>query len=120
MHSRLTVITPLLVASVFLIAAPAHAEYVGPSTVAQASVQQLSQSGRDDQYAVLRGRLVSHDGGKHYTFEDSSGRMTVEISPKVMPVERKFDAQQQLELTGKLDKDFRKTEFEVKQLRLID
>lgn len=120
MHFSLTVIAPVLAASAFLIAVPAHAEYAGPSTIPQATVQQLSQSGRDDQYAVLRGRLVSHDGGKNYTFEDTSGRMTVEISPERMPADRKFNAQQQLELTGKLDRDFSKTEFEVKQVRFIE
>jgi len=120
MQSSLSVIPLVLAASLFLIVIPAHAEYVGPSSIPQATVQDLTKNGRDDQYAVLRGHLVSHDGGENYTFEDASGRMAVEISPKRMPVGRQFDAQQKLELTGKLDRDFRKTEFEVKQVRLLD
>ncbi|MDR6213709.1 NirD/YgiW/YdeI family stress tolerance protein [Paracidovorax wautersii] len=116
----MTIAASVIAASAFLLALPAHAEYTGPSSVPQATVQQLTKSGRDDEYAVLRGRVVSHDGGENYTFEDATGRMAVEISPKRMPVGRSFDANQALELTGKLDRDFSKTEFEVKQIRFVD
>lgn len=118
MQYPLTVI--VLAVSAFLAAGQVHAEYVGPSSVPRATAQQLTAQGRDDQHAVLHGRLVSHDGGKHYTFEDGSGRIAVELSPRLMPAGRKIDAQTPLELTGKLDRDFSKLTFEVKQLRFVE
>ncbi len=45
----------------------ASAQYAGPSTVPTMSVKQLLDTGKDDQHATLRGFIVSHDGGEHYT-----------------------------------------------------
>ena len=84
------------------------------------TVKQLLDGGRDDQHARLQGRIVSHDGGKHYTFADDTGRMTVEISAKRFPPGQPIGAEQRVELSGQVDKDLmRKMEFEVDALRLL-
>ena len=93
--------------------------YTGPSSAALSTVKQLLANGKDDQYASLQGRIVSHDQGKNYTFADASGSMSVEISPKRFPQGQAVSAEQRVELSGKLDKGWNKTEFEVKEMRLL-
>ena len=93
--------------------------YTGPSSVPLTSVKSLLENGRDDQVARLQGNIVSHDGGKNYSFADDSGRMTIKISARRFPAGQSVSAQQRVELVGELDKDFRKTKFEVKELRLL-
>ena len=98
---------------------PAAAPYTGPSSVPVMTVKQLLETGKDDQHVRLQGRIVSHDGGKNYTFADDSGRMPVEISAKHFPPGQPVSAEQRVELVGEVDKDMRKMEFEVDQVRLI-
>jgi uncharacterized protein (TIGR00156 family) len=98
-------------------AAPGH--YTGPSSVPLSTVKNLLENGHDDQPARLQGRIVSHDGGKNYSFADDSGRMTVEISARHFPASQPVSAEQRVELVGELEKGFRKTKFEVKELRLL-
>jgi len=93
--------------------------YTGPSSVPTMTVRQLLDTATDDQHARLQGRIVSHDGGKNYTFADDSGRMPVEISAKRFPPNQPIGADQRVELVGEVDKDFRKMEFEVEQVRLL-
>ena len=52
-------------------------------------------------------------------FADDSGRMPVEISAKRFPPNQPIGADQRVELVGEVDKDFRKMEFEVEQVRLL-
>lgn len=93
--------------------------YTGPSSTALTTVKQLVDSGKDGQYARLQGKIVSHDREKNYTFADDSGRMPVEISSKRFPQGQSISAEQRVELSGKLDKEWRKTEFEVKEIKLL-
>lgn len=95
------------------------AVYSGPSSVPLMTVRQVLDTGRDNQYARLQGRIVSHEGGKNYTFSDDSGRMPVEISAKRFPPGHPVGAEQRVELVGEIDKDLRGMEFEVDQLRLL-
>ena len=100
-------------------ASPQPGRYVGPSSAVLSTVKQLLADGKDDQYALLQGKIVSHDQGKNYTFADDSGRMSVEISSKRFPQGQTISAEQRVELSGKLDKGWNKTEFEVKEVRLL-
>ena len=101
-------------------AAAAPAGYSGPSSVPLITVKHLLETGKDDQHARLQGRIVSHDGGKNYTFADDSGRMPVEISVKRFPTDKPVSAEQRVEIIGEIDKDFRKMEFEVDEVRVIN
>ena len=102
------------------VTAPTEAgRYVGPSSAALSTVKQLLASGKDDEYARLQGKIVSHDQGKKYTFADDSGSMSVKISSKRFPEGKTISAEQRVELSGKLDKGWKKTEFEVKEIRLL-
>ena len=99
----------------------AFAQYAGPSSVPAMTVKQLLDTGKDDQHATLRGFLVSHDGGEHYTFADDTGRMKVEIDAKHFPPGVKIDDKVRVELTGEFDKDrlTGKTELDVKRLSVL-
>jgi uncharacterized protein (TIGR00156 family) len=98
--------------------APALAQYTGPSSVPAMTVKQLLDTGKDDQHATLRGFIVSHDGGEHYTFADDSGRMKVEIDAKHFPPGVKIDDKVRVEISGEFDKDMvgNKAELDVKRL----
>ncbi|BBL60863.1 YgiW/YdeI family stress tolerance OB fold protein [Methylomonas koyamae] len=102
------------------VAHTAQAEYAGPSNVPAMTVKQLLDTGTDDQYATLHGRLVSHDGGKHYTFADDSGKLRVEIEPQLLPAGQTIDAKTRVEISGEFDKDFGEAEeLEVKQIKVL-
>ena len=94
------------------------AGYAGPTTVPLMTVKALLATGKDDQNAVLRGRLVSHDGGEHYTFDDDTGRMRVEIDAALFPTNRLLDDKVTVELVGELDRKLNAVEFEVEQIRM--
>lgn len=98
----------------------AHGSYAGPSSVELVTVKQLLDTGKDDQQARLQGRIVSHDGGDRYTFEDATGRITVEIDDEDFPPGQTVSAQQRVELRGEFDKGLRKTEFEVDRITLLN
>jgi len=97
------------------------AQYAGPSTVPALTVRQLLDTGKDDQHATLRGFIVSHDGGEHYTFADDTGRMKVEIDAKHFPPGVKIDDKVRVEISGEFDKDMvgSKVELDVKQLTVV-
>lgn len=101
-------------------ASVASAQYAGPSSAPAMTVKQLLDTGKDDQYVTLRGFIVSHDGGEHYTFADDSGRMKVEIDAKYFPPGVKIDDKVRVQLAGEFDKDMlgNKAELDVKQLSL--
>ena len=119
--STQTLKTAALALGMSLAMSTAFAQYAGPSTVPTMTVKQLLDTGKDDQHATLRGFIVSHDGGEHYTFADDSGRMKVEIDAKHFPAGVKIDDKVRVEITGEFDKDLvgNKAELDVKRLSLV-
>jgi len=98
----------------------APAGYAGPSSVPLMTAKALLDSGKDDQYARLRGRLTSHKGGEDYEFTDQSGKITVEIDAKHFPAGVKIDQNTQVELVGEFDKEtFGESTFDVKQIKVV-
>lgn len=101
-------------------AAPAAVQqgYAGPSSLSVITVKELLEHGKDDQKAILRGRIVSSDGGEHYTFDDGTGTIRVEIDNEDFPQGRTIDDKTIVELIGELDRDRSGVEFEVDRIRL--
>lgn len=99
--------------------AAAQGGYSGPNNVPLMTVKQLLDTGRDDQAARLQGRIVSFEGDERYTFEDETGRITVEIDDEDFPAGQTVSAEQRVELLGEFDKGLRKTEFEVDRVTLL-
>lgn len=117
---RKTLLSTLAIATIAVGAAgQAAAQYTGPNSVPVTTVKQLLDQGKDEQQVVLRGNIVSHDGGDRYTFRDATGRMKVEIDAHRLPAGRPFDDKAQVELLGEFDKDFRSAEVEVDEVRFL-
>ncbi|MEN3277662.1 MAG: hypothetical protein V7631_3452 [Massilia sp.] len=123
-------ITAALAASAFALAQPTG--YVGPSSkpaarggaapsnLALMTAKDLLAQGKDDQYARLQGKLVSHKGGEDYEFADASGKMTVEIDDDSFPQGVKIDQNTMVELVGEFDKDLvGEATLDVKQIKLV-
>ncbi len=93
--------------------------FTGPSAVTLMTIKQLLATGKNEQYAKIQGRIVSHERDENYTFVDGSGTISVEISPDRFPPGQNISPEQRVELSGELDKDWHGTEFEVKHIRLL-
>lgn len=126
---QVTCLTALLAGSTFAIAQsggytgptskPAATGYTGPSSVALTTAKELLASGKDDQYARLKGKLTSHKGGEDYEFTDASGKITVEIDATHFPHGVTIDHNTLVELAGEFDKEtLGESTFDVKQVKL--
>jgi len=127
---QISCITTLVAASAFAIAQPtgytgpstkaAPAGYTGPSSVPLMKAKDLLDKGKDDQYARLQGKLLSHKGGEEYEFADQSGKITVEIDAKHFPAGVSIDHNTLVELTGEFDKELvGESTFDVKQVKVV-
>jgi len=82
-----------------------------------ATVKQ-AQDMSDDAWVTMRGNIEKRIGDEEYLFRDATGTMTVEIDHK------RWEGQvvgpkDNVELQGKLDKDFNSLEMDVKQVRKL-
>ena len=132
---QISSIATLVAASAFAIAQPTgytgpsnkaapsaanSAGYAGPTSVPLMTAKALLDSGKDDQYVRLQGKLLSHKGGEDYEFADASGKITVEIDAKHFPAGVTIDHNTLVELTGEFDKEtFGESSFDVKQLKVV-
>ena len=128
---QISALATVLAASAFAIAQPTGytgpsnkaatpAGYAGPTSVPLMTAKALLDSGKDDQYARLQGKLLSHKGGEDYEFADASGKITVEIDAKHFPAGVTIDHNTLVELTGEFDKEtFGESSFDVKQLKVV-
>ncbi|CAM3377259.1 YgiW/YdeI family stress tolerance OB fold protein [Cupriavidus taiwanensis] len=111
--------TTALAAALGLSAAGASAQYTGPSTVPVMTVKALQADGKDDQQAVLRGKIVSSVGDERYLFSDGTGQIKVKIKARTWPAQKPVDAQTTVELVGEYDKELiGESHFDVKEIRL--
>ena len=102
-----------------LASAGAFAQYTGPSAIPASTVKALQDSGKDDQHAVLRGKIVSSVGHDRYLFSDGTGQMQVKIKGAVWPAQQKVSETTTVEPVGEYDKELLgESHFDVKQIRL--
>lgn len=90
--------------------------FSGPNGT-MATVKQ-AQDMSDDAWVTMRGNIEKRVGDEEYLFRDATGTMTVEIDHK------RWEGQvvgpkDNVELQGKLDKDFNSLELDVKQIRKL-
>lgn len=110
----------LIAAALTATAALAQAQYVGPTTVPTTTVKALTEQGKDDQHAVLRGQITSSVGHEHYQFDDGTGQIRIKIDKKLWPAGKPVDASTKVELLGEYDKAlFGDSKFKVKQIRIL-
>jgi uncharacterized protein (TIGR00156 family) len=72
----------------------------------------------DDTRVVLTGTIVRSLGDEKYIFNDATGEITIEIDRKVWRG-LSVGESDRVEISGKVDKDFLKTEIEVKKIRKL-
>ncbi|AEI79165.1 hypothetical protein CNE_2c01790 [Cupriavidus necator N-1] len=102
-----------------LAATGASAQYTGPSAIPAMTVKALQAEGKDDQHAMLRGKIVSNVGHEHYLFSDGTGQMKVKVKARLWPAQKPVDAQTTVELVGEYDKELiGESHFDVKEIRL--
>lgn len=69
----------------------------------------------DNSSVILTGHLVKQIGKNEFMFKDASGEIEVEISKKAWKGQT-ITPEDRVELRGKLDKEWEKTEVEIKQI----
>ena len=110
----------LIIALFCLSSSTAMAQYVGKSAIPVMTIKQLLDTGMDDQHVTLRGKILSHNGGKRFTFADDSGKLAVKISPRLFPSGQPIDASTLVEIMGEFDKNLiGESKLEVKQIKVL-
>lgn len=77
-----------------------------------------AQDMKDDAWVTMRGNIEKRIGDEDYLFRDATGTMTVEIDHKRWEGQT-VGPKDNVELQGKLDKDFNSLEMDVKQIRKL-
>ncbi|MGA7506815.1 MAG: YgiW/YdeI family stress tolerance OB fold protein [Erwinia billingiae] len=82
-----------------------------------ATVKQ-AQDMKDDAWVTMRGNIEKRIGDEDYQFRDATGTMKVEIDHKRWEGQT-ISPKDNVELQGKIDKDFNSVELDVKQVRKV-
>ncbi len=73
----------------------------------------------DDSWVTLRGKIIHHNGGDVYTFQDASGQGKVEIDREAW-MGQNIAPEDTVELIAEIERDWGFVEIEVEQVRKID
>jgi uncharacterized protein (TIGR00156 family) len=90
--------------------------YSGPG--AEAVTVAAAKELRDDTPVILRGKIERFLGDERYLFSDETGSVVVEIDDRLW---RGISADQNdtVEITGTVDRDFRKVEIEADRIKKL-
>ena len=117
MKTKLT----LLTAAILLASTSAFANYTGGSqggfngpSAGSVTVAEAKQRG-DDAKVILKGNIISAQGGEYYTFRDSSGEITVEIDHDVWRGIT-VNPEDTVEIYGEIDKDWTSIKIDVDRI----
>ncbi|KMK51043.1 hypothetical protein RO21_08320 [[Actinobacillus] muris] len=69
----------------------------------------------DNSLVIIEGKIVKQVGKDDFIFQDATGEMEIEVSRKAWNGQT-ITPQDTVEIRGKVDKDWGKTEIEVKQV----
>jgi len=114
------ILTTAFFAGIFSIA---NAQYTGPGSKAELyTVKSVSDNAlkldRKDTMVKLKGFVVEKINNEDYWFEDSTGKIKVEIEKKHLPAVA-FDEKTELKIIGEVDYDLLEgTEIEVKHIEI--
>ncbi len=93
---------------------PSHEKSQGPAVRSIGDVHKL----KDDSWVTLRGRIIRHEGGKIYIFQDAGGKGKIEIDKKAWDGAH-VGPNDRVELLAKIDKKRDRIEIEVERVRKI-
>lgn len=105
----------------------AYGQYTGPGSVAKLEVmsvkqviEQAAELDKTDKLVKLQGYITEQVNEDTYWFEDSSGRVWVEIDEDDLP-DKPFDDKTKLTITGEVDHDLlEEVEVEVERFLAIE
>lgn len=100
------------------LAAPASAQFKGPSVQGRTVTVAEAQRGPLGRYVVVTGNIVSHQRGDYFTFRDKSGEMRVEIEREVWRG-REVAPETTVRLLGEVDQGPRGRYLWVKSLDIV-
>lgn len=113
-----SILTLLLLA---ILCVPAQAAFEGPGSAVTASTVQQALKAADNTPMCLEGNVVDKivTSKEKYNFKDATGTMVAEIDDKVIATVN-FTPATRVRICGKVDTEFtRPTEFEVKNIQII-
>ncbi|MDR3399715.1 MAG: NirD/YgiW/YdeI family stress tolerance protein [Pandoraea sp.] len=137
MPSKNTRLKPLLCAAAFfgvLSAAPAIAQYTGPSggaaTTGSVNVPSMASHvstveqalvAPDDAVAVIEGYIVNRLKHEQYTFRDDAGKtIEIDLDDKYLPPGRQINDKTRVRITGEVDRHrFRPNDIDVKRIEIL-
>lgn len=85
------------------VAIPAFAQYTGPSHKPAIQTVASAAKSADDTQVVLVGFIIAKLRDEHYTFQDNSGKIEIEIDDKRFP-STPVSETTQVRIHGKVDK----------------
>ena len=92
--------------------------FSGPGAHSTASILKnvkQARQGEDGQAVIIRGRLTGHLPPDHYWFQDSTGKMVVEIDDDAWKfISKPVSAQTSVQLIGEIDRETTSVTVEVK------
>jgi uncharacterized protein (TIGR00156 family) len=101
------------------VAGQATAQYTGPSQNPAITDVARASKASDKSQVTLEGLLISKVRDEHYTFEDHTGTIEVEIDHKRFPT-TPVSEKTRVRLQGEVDKDFgSNATIDVKQVTLL-
>jgi uncharacterized protein (TIGR00156 family) len=86
-----------------LVAAPAAAQFIGPSAGGVQMTAADATAARPGTYVTLEGSITAHLREDYYTFRDASGEIRVEIEGEVFAA-RPVGVETRLRLLGEVDR----------------
>lgn len=113
----------LISALLLIISVYVQAQYKGPGANSQLLsvkqiIQQASKLDRNDTLVKIQGFIVQQINGDTYWFQDSSGKIKLEIEKKQLPAVA-FDEKTEVIILGEVDYDLLEgTEIEAKQVEI--
>ncbi|WNJ18647.1 NirD/YgiW/YdeI family stress tolerance protein [Pontibacter sp. G13] len=102
-----------------------YAQYQGPkeNRVESINVAHIMDNADDldhrEAVVQVKGFIAEQISDEEFWFEDSSGRLKVEIDEEIMP-NMPFDQTQHVVLTGEIDEEMGRVKMEVAQIELVD
>ena len=89
----------------------------GPSIITVTEAKKL----RDDTPVTLRGKIERFLGDEKYLFSDNTGNIIIEIDDDIWRWGNlTIDEKDMVEITGEIDRSFRKVEIDVKAIRKLN
>lgn len=96
----------------------AYAGFQGPGTQDIITTVKEANKMRDDSNVILTGNIIKQLRHEHYTFQDNTGTIEVEIDDDVWHGQQ-ITPGTKVQIRGELDKDSNGTTIEVESIKII-